>query len=131
MADTISPRTSHRRTSFVPISPSAGPAATARLFELHNRLRAGRAVNAVDLSAETEFSARTIKRDIEFLRDRCKAPVVWDAKRKSYATPRSSERGVVEQAQIAFSQLAPGAMPRSLLAANTRIRWNSSLCTSG
>ncbi|MFA6960861.1 MAG: WYL domain-containing protein [Opitutaceae bacterium] len=84
MADTLTRRTTHRRASLASIPPSAGPAATARLFELHNRLCAGHTVNAVALSAETEFSARTIKRDIEFLRDRCKAPVVWDAKLKSY-----------------------------------------------
>jgi predicted DNA-binding transcriptional regulator YafY len=66
------------------IAPSTGPAATSRLFELHKRLCAGQSVNAVALAAETEFSVKTIKRDIEFLRDRCHAPVVWDARRKSY-----------------------------------------------
>lgn len=82
MATRLRPARSIRRRD--PIAPSAGPAATARLFELHKRLSAGRPVNAVTLAAETEFSVKTIKRDIEFLSDRCHAPVIWDARRKSY-----------------------------------------------
>ena len=61
-----------------------GPAATIRLFDLHDRLAAGRPVDAVSLARELELDPRTIKRDIELLRDRRGAPLVWDARRKSY-----------------------------------------------
>lgn len=55
-----------------------------RLFALHDRLAAGRKVNAVSLADELELDPRTIKRDIELLRDFRHAPIVWDAKLKSY-----------------------------------------------
>lgn len=65
-------------------SRHAGPAATIRLFDLHDRLAAGRQVDAVSLARELELDPRTIKRDIDLLRDRRGAPLCWDAKRKSY-----------------------------------------------
>lgn len=66
------------------LSADCGPAATIRLFDLHERLAAGRQVDAVSLAREFEVDPRTIKRDIDLLRDRRRAPLVWDAKRKSY-----------------------------------------------
>ncbi len=64
-------------------SGDCGPAATKRIFDLHGLLAAGSQVDAVSFAREREFNPRTIKRDIDLLRDRG-APIVWDARRKSY-----------------------------------------------
>lgn len=66
------------------LATATGPAATARLFRLHELLAAQKPVNATRLAEEFEMAPRTIKRDIEFLRDRRGAPIVWDAARKTY-----------------------------------------------
>lgn len=62
----------------LPHSPPGGHAAMARIFRIHSRLAQQRDVTAKSLADELEVSSRTIKRDIECMRDRCQAPIAWD-----------------------------------------------------
>ena len=68
--------TGHSRTS--------GPAATTRMFALHAQLAAGTPINAVRLACKLEVSSRTVKRDIERLRDSHAAPIAWDPAARIY-----------------------------------------------
>lgn len=63
---------------------AAGPAATLRLLDLHDKLAAGEPVRAAEFAERLELDPRTIKRDIELLRDFRDAPIVWDRQSKSY-----------------------------------------------
>ncbi len=93
---------------------SGGPAATSRLFALHERLVAGRPVDAVSLARELELSVRTIKRDLERLRDFHRAPIEWDAKRKShrYTAPFDLASGLRLDAKEALALVLAGrALP--------------------
>lgn len=63
---------------------SAGPAAATRIFLLHERLAAGRPVDLAALSRELEISVRTLKRDIERLRDFHAAPIAWERAARAY-----------------------------------------------
>lgn len=62
----------------------AGPAATSRLFHLHEKLSAGKRFTVATLARELEISERTIKRDIERLRDFHSAPIVWEPSARTY-----------------------------------------------
>lgn len=66
------------------ISGCPGPAASTRVIELHRRLTAGQSVSATGFAREYELSDRTVKRDIERLRDFHRAPIVWDAAARTY-----------------------------------------------
>ncbi len=61
-----------------------GPAALNRIVGLHRRLCAGQPVTAESLAAELEVSSRTIKRDIDLMRDQLGVPIAWDAATQSY-----------------------------------------------
>lgn len=62
----------------------AGPAATSRLFHLHQKLAAGKRFTVRTLANELEISERTVKRDIERLRDFHQAPIVWEPAARTY-----------------------------------------------
>jgi predicted DNA-binding transcriptional regulator YafY len=49
-----------------------------RMMRIHAILQQGRPRNAVQLAEELEVNSRTIRRDIEFMRDRLDLPVEWD-----------------------------------------------------
>lgn len=51
---------------------------TERLYRLKSLLDAGRTLRREDLLSSLEVSAATLKRDIEFLRDRLGVPIVYD-----------------------------------------------------
>jgi predicted DNA-binding transcriptional regulator YafY len=51
---------------------------TERLHKIKTRLDAGQSLTRAALLAEFEISAATLKRDIAYLRDRLRAPVVYD-----------------------------------------------------
>ncbi|MBX6312542.1 MAG: WYL domain-containing transcriptional regulator [Isosphaeraceae bacterium] len=55
-----------------------------RLAALDRAIRAGQFPNAATLARALEVSARTVQRDIEFLRTRMKAPLVFDARCNGY-----------------------------------------------
>jgi proteasome accessory factor B len=52
-----------------------------RMMQLHNRLKAGDFPNCRKLSHELEVSAKTIQRDIDFMRDRLGLPIEYDQAR--------------------------------------------------
>lgn len=72
-----------RRSPLATIS-APGPSATTRHFELHELLCAGAPFRLRDLAEKLGYSTRTLKRDIERLRDRHRAPIAWDARLKTY-----------------------------------------------
>jgi len=59
-----------------------------RVWRLHARLARGERVNADRLAAEFEVSRSTIRRDIEFMRDRLFMPIEWDAAEGTYVYTR-------------------------------------------
>jgi predicted DNA-binding transcriptional regulator YafY len=77
-------------TPILPWSRMTAPMRTATRFPLERivlidrAIRAGAFPNATSLARELEVDPRTIHRDIEFARDRLKAPIVFDARRNGY-----------------------------------------------
>lgn len=69
----------------------AGPSATDRLFRIHSRLVEGTRVTAATLAGELEVSTRTVKRDIETLRNRHGAEIDWDPIAGTYVCTTPSE----------------------------------------
>jgi len=57
---------------------------TERFYRIERLLRQRRAVPINDLLAELEVSRATFKRDLEYLRDRFSAPIIWDADLRGY-----------------------------------------------
>ena len=55
-----------------------------RILAIYNAVRAGTYPNAVSLSLEHEVDARTIQRDIGFMRDQLRAPLEFCRKRNGY-----------------------------------------------
>lgn len=55
-----------------------------RFFWFHSRIKSGRHPNARHLAEEFEISCRTAQRDIDFMRDRLQAPLVYDHSRRGY-----------------------------------------------
>ncbi|MDA1143240.1 MAG: WYL domain-containing transcriptional regulator, partial [Planctomycetota bacterium] len=55
-----------------------------RLIELDRRIRAGNYPNAISFAKEWEVSRRTIVRDIEFMRDCLRAPIMYDSRKHGY-----------------------------------------------
>ncbi|MGH7959195.1 MAG: helix-turn-helix transcriptional regulator, partial [Opitutaceae bacterium] len=67
-----------------PVARGCGRAALDRIVHLHRRLSNEQAVTADSLARELEVSSRTVKRDIELMRDRLGVPIAWDAATHSY-----------------------------------------------
>lgn len=63
---------------------SCGRAALERIVRIHERLGNEQHVTSGSLAAELETSPRTIKRDIEFMRDRLGVPIAWHAASHTY-----------------------------------------------
>ncbi len=55
-----------------------------RHVDIDRRIRAGEFPSVPVLAAEWEVDERTIKRDVEFMRDRLQAPIEYDRKRQGY-----------------------------------------------
>lgn len=55
-----------------------------RMLLIHGRIKAGAFPNCRKLAAETEVSARTIKRDVDFMKCRLNLPIEFDATRNGY-----------------------------------------------
>jgi predicted DNA-binding transcriptional regulator YafY len=56
-----------------------------RFIWFNNQIKAGRFPNSVTLSQRYEVSRKTAQRDIEFMRDRLSAPLVYVADKRGYA----------------------------------------------
>lgn len=63
---------------------ACGRAALERVVRIHERLGNEDRLTAESIAREFEVAPRTIKRDIEFMRDRLGMPIVWDAASHSY-----------------------------------------------
>ena len=55
-----------------------------RVFEIHRLVRSGRFPNCSTLAQEIEVTAKTIQRDISFMRDQLGMPLEYDAIRHGY-----------------------------------------------
>lgn len=55
-----------------------------RTLRIHERLCSGNRVQLARLVEELEVSDRTVKRDLEFMRDQLGAPIEWDRKERGY-----------------------------------------------
>lgn len=55
-----------------------------RFYKINSLLKSKRAVSMQDFLDELEVSTATIKRDIEYLRDRLNAPIIWDRDLRGY-----------------------------------------------
>ncbi len=64
-----------------------------RFFKIRNLLAARRHVTRDEFLGELEVSEATFKRDLEYLRDRLRQPVVWDAEQRAYTLAPSSRAG--------------------------------------
>ena len=64
--------------------PRIGPSAFHRLIQIHEHLVAKRRITAASVAAELETTSRTIKRDIDWLRDQHGAPIEWNKAARSY-----------------------------------------------
>jgi predicted DNA-binding transcriptional regulator YafY len=52
-----------------------------RMLKIHQRIQAGGWPNCVGMATELEVSLRTLKRDVEFMRDRLGLPIEYDRQR--------------------------------------------------
>lgn len=55
---------------------------TERFYRIDLLLRKNQAVPLSRFMGEMEVSPATVKRDIEYLRDRLNAPIIWDRSRR-------------------------------------------------
>lgn len=55
-----------------------------RFYRLHHLFEAGKCLRLADLMHEFEVSKATMKRDIEYMRDRLNAPLIYDRDREGY-----------------------------------------------
>ncbi|MDB6139362.1 MAG: helix-turn-helix, type 11 domain protein [Verrucomicrobiaceae bacterium] len=67
-----------------PVRAGASRPAFWRALEIHKILRAGRYPNCSTLAAEIEVTAKTIQRDVSFMRDQLGLPVEYDTVRHGY-----------------------------------------------
>lgn len=61
-----------------------GPSMLRRLLLISDHLKTGRHFSCVSLGRELEVHARTIRRDLDFLRDECGAPLEWEPTTKTW-----------------------------------------------
>lgn len=58
--------------------------AISRVYFIHQEVKAGRYPNVPSLVEQLEYSERTIRRDLEFMRDRLGAPLEYDRSKRGY-----------------------------------------------
>lgn len=73
-----------------------------RIAALDRALRERGSVTAAEIARRFEVDARTVRRDIEYMRDRLSAPIVWDKSAAAYRydAPFDSLRFADERALI-------------------------------
>jgi proteasome accessory factor B len=81
----------------------------ARIAFIDQEIRKGTWPNASTLSRQLEVSFRTVQRDLNFLRDRLQAPLLFDPKRNGYEYQNASYR-------LPFLQLSEGELVSLFLA---------------
>ncbi len=78
------------------VTPSRGEARldrTERFYKIDHLLHERRVVSFRDLQDELSVSAATLKRDLEYLRERLHAPIVWDRDARGYRFAEPSRTG--------------------------------------
>lgn len=55
-----------------------------RMNYIHEQLQAGTLPNCSSIAKHFEVSAKTIQRDLDFMRDRMSLPIEWDGERRGY-----------------------------------------------
>jgi predicted DNA-binding transcriptional regulator YafY len=63
---------------------SCGPAALERIVWIHEQIGRGETITAEDVARKFEVSSRTIKRDLDLMRDRIGVPIAWDPSERTY-----------------------------------------------
>jgi len=87
-----SPRLVKTATARGGSNPSdCGRSTLRRVLFIHERLGNGHPATAVTLARELEVSERTVKRDVEFMREQLGAPIEWDAAEHTYTYARPCE----------------------------------------
>ncbi len=61
-----------------------GRAAMERMMRIHRKIEDREYPNCTRMSAEFEMSVRTLKRDIEFMRERLEMPIEFDVPKNGY-----------------------------------------------
>lgn len=83
-----SPADPRPRRSPVKKKPSADRGWTRRplhrIYEIHTWVKAGRYPNCQQLAKELEMTAKTVQRDINFMRDELNLPLAYDEQRHGY-----------------------------------------------
>ncbi|MCC5836074.1 MAG: HTH domain-containing protein [Opitutales bacterium] len=64
--------------------PREGPSMLRRLITISDQLKANRSCSCASLAERLEVHSRTIRRDIDFLRDECGAPIAWEPSTKTW-----------------------------------------------
>ena len=64
---------------------------TERFYRIERLLRNRRSVRFEDLLKELEVSRATLKRDLQYMRDRLHSPIFWDAELRGYRIEREGE----------------------------------------
>jgi predicted DNA-binding transcriptional regulator YafY len=63
-----------------------------RISQISERIKSGDFPNCVQMSDEMEVSLKTIKRDVEFMRDELELPIEFDRTRKGYYYTRAADK---------------------------------------
>lgn len=107
---------------------------TERIFKIEQLIAARRIVSFVELLDELEVSRATLKRDLEYLRSRMKAPIVYDAELKGYRFDgrhsiefpglwfNASEAAALLTMQHLLDEIQPGLLRRNVDPLKERLR---------
>lgn len=96
-----------------------GRVALRRVLWIHERLGNERRANAATLARELEVSARTVKRDIEYMRDELGAPIEWQSATQTYCYARECDI-------LPLLRLDAGEALALMLAGRTFAAWRGS-----
>jgi predicted DNA-binding transcriptional regulator YafY len=77
---------------------------TARLYKIESLIRQRGQVTMNELKKILEVSGATVRRDLEYLRSRLGAPIVWDALSRGYRHERDSRRTTHELPGMWFDE---------------------------
>lgn len=90
---------------------------TERFYRILSLLNARRRVTRAEFLAELEVSAATFKRDLEYLRDRLQAPIVWDAAIGGYRLEAEAGRAQLPGLWLNPEELRAMAVAESVIRA--------------
>lgn len=84
-----------------------------RQLDLDRQIREGKYPTVQQIAKRWEVSKRTIKRDIEFMRDRMGAPIVFDPQRRGYCYSETTwgiPSIIVSEGELSALKAAPDAL---------------------